>query len=128
MNQPIDNPPAYEYVVGGAYLLIHLSCCRQWSQSVGSGRPNISDKGNTQPLVSEPLVYGGTIPGPSTAVYHYQDPRTGHAVSSLLPPDAPPMICLQEGAHVPQTRYGILGEHTLHSFSVFFRYIARLFG
>lgn len=63
--------------------------------------------------------YGATVPGHSTTVYHYQDPRTGQQISSLLPPDAPAMICLQQGEHIAQTQYGILGQssppHLLHS-------------
>ncbi|KAH7927527.1 hypothetical protein BV22DRAFT_1111061 [Leucogyrophana mollusca] len=42
-------------------------------------------------------------------VYHYMNPRTGDQLTSLLPPDHPEMICLQQGGHVEQTKYGILG-------------------
>ncbi|RDB16900.1 hypothetical protein Hypma_002420 [Hypsizygus marmoreus] len=42
-------------------------------------------------------------------VHHYTDPATGQHVASLLPPNHPEMICLQAGAHVPQTKYGLLG-------------------
>ncbi|KAG2128958.1 uncharacterized protein EDB93DRAFT_1095763 [Suillus bovinus] len=42
-------------------------------------------------------------------VYHYQNPLTGERIASLLPPDHPEMICLQQGAHVTETSFGILG-------------------
>jgi len=51
-----------------------------------------------------------TIPSmPPTTVYNYVNPQTHEHVVSLLPPDHPQMICLQEGAHVPTTRFGLLG-------------------
>jgi len=52
-------------------------------------------------------AYGATEP----AVYHYQDPRTGQTVASLLPPDHPKMVCLQAGEHVPEARFGFLGAY-----------------
>lgn len=45
----------------------------------------------------------------SPTVYHYVNPKTGEHVTSLLPPDHPEMICLQEGQHVTETKYGLLG-------------------
>ncbi|KAF9001553.1 hypothetical protein BDQ17DRAFT_1358409 [Cyathus striatus] len=42
-------------------------------------------------------------------VYHYNNPRTGEYIASLLPPDNPTVICLQAGTHVPETKYGVLG-------------------
>jgi hypothetical protein len=51
----------------------------------------------TTPLVQEPTVY------------HYQNPLTGERIASLLPPNHPEMICLQEGQHVNETKFGILG-------------------
>jgi hypothetical protein len=57
----------------------------------------------TTPLMQEPTVY------------HYQNPLTGERIASLLPPNHPEMICLQEGQHVNETKFGILGRgnHTL---------------
>ncbi|KAG2132567.1 hypothetical protein BD769DRAFT_1448236, partial [Suillus cothurnatus] len=51
----------------------------------------------TTPLMQEPTVY------------HYQNPLTGERIASLLPPNHPKMICLQEGCHVNETKFGILG-------------------
>jgi|ERR1700722_13728530 len=41
---------------------------------------------------------------PSAMVYHYTNPVTAEHVVSLLPPDHPEMICLQEGQHIPETK------------------------
>ena len=52
-------------------------------------------------------------PGPSmpqTRVYHYANPNNGHRFTSLLPPDHPEMVCLQQGSHVEETKFGFLGE------------------
>ncbi|KIJ18572.1 hypothetical protein PAXINDRAFT_71178 [Paxillus involutus ATCC 200175] len=46
---------------------------------------------------------------PQPTIYHYQSPVTGEHLASLLPPDHPEMLCLQEGGHVAQTKFGILG-------------------
>ncbi|KAK7692755.1 hypothetical protein QCA50_004388 [Cerrena zonata] len=46
---------------------------------------------------------------PPTTVYNYVNPQTGEHVASLLPPGHPAMICLQQGQHVRETKYGLLG-------------------
>ncbi|PPQ80993.1 hypothetical protein CVT26_003613, partial [Gymnopilus dilepis] len=46
---------------------------------------------------------------PAPTIYNYVNPVTGEQVASLLPPNHPEMICLQEGRHVPHTQYGLLG-------------------
>ncbi|KIK00224.1 hypothetical protein K443DRAFT_679314 [Laccaria amethystina LaAM-08-1] len=46
---------------------------------------------------------------PSPTVYNYTNPRTGERIVSLLPPNHPEMICLQEGMHLPHTKYGLFG-------------------
>lgn len=47
---------------------------------------------------------------PAPTVYHYTNPMTQEHVASLLPPNHPEMVCLQAGAHVPYTKYGVLGK------------------
>ncbi|KAF8444802.1 hypothetical protein JVT61DRAFT_3069 [Boletus reticuloceps] len=47
---------------------------------------------------------------PQPRVYHYQNPVTGEHLASLLPPDHPEMLCLQQGGHIPQSKFGILGK------------------
>jgi hypothetical protein len=49
---------------------------------------------------------------PATPVYNYVNPNTGDHVASLLPPNHPAMVCLQEGRHINQAHYGILGGLT----------------
>ena len=58
-------------------------------------------------MVAHPTTYGATAS--EATVYHYQDPRTGQTIASLLPPDHPQMVCLQAGQHVPESRYGFIG-------------------
>ena len=47
---------------------------------------------------------------PQTRVYHYVNPANGDHITSLLPPDHPEMVCLQQGSHVEETKFGFLGE------------------
>jgi hypothetical protein len=44
-----------------------------------------------------------------TRVYRYQHPVTGDVITSLLPPDHPQMVCLQEGRHMGSTSFGLIG-------------------
>jgi len=44
----------------------------------------------------------------SPNVYRYVNPRTSENITSLLPPDHPEMICLQNG-HLTETKFGLLG-------------------
>ncbi|KZT72091.1 hypothetical protein DAEQUDRAFT_723258 [Daedalea quercina L-15889] len=69
-------------------------------------------QGKVPPRAPQPYSPGPSPRGPSmpaTTVYNYVNPATGEHIASLLPPDHPQMICLQQGGHVPSTRYGILG-------------------
>jgi hypothetical protein len=78
----------------------------------------------TRPLfMPSPMPYNYVSPNPSHTtqplsttspiIYNYIDPVSGERVVSLLPPDHPEMICLQSGSHVPLTRFGLLGEHSI---------------
>lgn len=67
------------------------------------------------PSLPHPASYqnaGPSMPqGPdATVVFNYINPATGERVVSLLPPDHPQMICLQEGGHVHASKFGFLGE------------------
>ena len=64
---------------------------------------------------------------PQTRVYHYINPANGNHISSLLPPDHPEMVCLQEGSHVEETKFGLLGALSLF-FSSFFSLFVERFG
>ncbi|KAF9644780.1 hypothetical protein BDM02DRAFT_3102326 [Thelephora ganbajun] len=46
---------------------------------------------------------------PQTRVYHYVNPNNGNHITSLLPPDHPEMVCLQQGSHIEETKFGLLG-------------------
>ncbi|CAE6391676.1 unnamed protein product [Rhizoctonia solani] len=99
-----DNPPTYDVAVGS---------------STGSTAPpppaSPTLKSKDTPYPQPPLqpqphngMFIAPALGPGPAVYRYHNPRTGEVVSSLLPPDHPEMVCLQQG-HIIQTQYGVLG-------------------
>ncbi|KIK99376.1 hypothetical protein PAXRUDRAFT_532325 [Paxillus rubicundulus Ve08.2h10] len=100
-----DNPPAYEFVAAQG--------------PSESAVPISSDKRQPKPLVQQgpsitPMmtIHGRPAPAlilPQPTIYHYQSPITGAQLASLLPPDHPEMLCLQQGGHVAQTKFGILG-------------------
>ncbi|KAL4243976.1 Membrane protein BRI3 [Abortiporus biennis] len=84
---------------------------------VADGKTQAQDvKVPPKPVVKEnaagaPPVGPSFIPPsmPPTTVYNYVNPVTHEHVVSLLPPNHPQMICLQEGRHVTETKYGLLG-------------------
>ncbi|CCO29464.1 hypothetical protein BN14_03477 [Rhizoctonia solani AG-1 IB] len=101
-----DCPPTYDVAVGSS------------TGSVASEptSPLLKSKDTPYPQPApQPQPHGGMliVPalGPGPTVYRYHNPRTGELVSSLLPPNHPEMICLQQG-HIIQTRYGILGARS----------------
>ncbi|KAI0930459.1 hypothetical protein AcW1_009138 [Taiwanofungus camphoratus] len=53
-----------------------------------------------------PIAQSPPIPA---TVYNYVNPVTHEHIVSLLPPDHPQMVCLQQGGHVPRARFGLLG-------------------
>jgi len=136
---PAENPPAYEYAVGGTStgmcshssaltlggafyvslsLLVLLTTLparfyHLFYDTAPLPGKNASPQ-DTQPKGPPLMLAGGpqVIYGATSSeptVYNYQDPRTGQRVVSLLPPDHPQMVCLQTGTHIPDTRYGCLG-------------------
>ncbi|KAG0694072.1 hypothetical protein DFH29DRAFT_961582 [Suillus ampliporus] len=98
-----DNPPSYEYAAN--------------QTNPNEQPPSMSDKAANSPTQLLPIppntvMAVHTRPAPmmqQPTVYHYQNPLTGDHVASLLPPDHPEMICLQQGGHVNETKFGILG-------------------
>jgi hypothetical protein len=81
-------------------------------------QPPLMTDENSNQQVQVPSVPSGTVTTVHTratslmqepTVYHYQNPLTGERIASLLPPNHPEMICLQEGCHVNEAKYGILG-------------------
>jgi hypothetical protein len=68
------------------------------------------DAKGTQPQLSTTTVPNPTGAAmPATPVYHYRNPMNNQHIVSLLPPDHPEMICLQQGSHVPTSKFGVLG-------------------
>ncbi|KAH9987027.1 hypothetical protein BJV74DRAFT_885765 [Russula compacta] len=99
---PTESPPAYESAISGT------SSAPPPGKNTDASPRDTQPKGQPLMLADNPqLVYGATSSEPT--VYYYHDPRTGQRIASLLPPDHPQMVCLQSGAHVPETRYGCLG-------------------
>ncbi|KAI0630288.1 hypothetical protein C8Q77DRAFT_1063664 [Trametes polyzona] len=99
--QPLQAPPSYDAAVGNAY---------------GPYVPESAAKAQDikVPPPSDPYSAGQPMSPqmgqmPATTVYNYIDPHTGERVVSLLPPDHPQMVCLQEGGHVARSKFGILG-------------------
>jgi len=63
-----------------------------------------------QPIGTVPPRHTSTPRYGTQTLYHYQNPETGHLITSSLPPTHPAMICLREGHHIPgPTHWGILG-------------------
>ena len=109
-----DNPPpAYESAIGGTSVGAPFSYLHpHHTDELSVSSPKDAGPQSTQPkapplMVAHPTTYGAIAS--EATVYHYQDPRTGQTVASLLPPDHPQMVCLQAGNHVPESRYGFLG-------------------
>ncbi|GJE95487.1 hypothetical protein PsYK624_116720 [Phanerochaete sordida] len=108
MTHTHDEPPSYDYAV--------TSEVAGPGPYVPNGQTDAKDV-KVAPL-QEPTPEVGPAAGPSlsesgprmppTTVYNYVNPTSGELVSSLLPPDHPQMVCLQQG-HLPHTRYGLLG-------------------
>ncbi|KAH9957332.1 hypothetical protein BC827DRAFT_1371278 [Russula dissimulans] len=94
---PAENPPAYSTISSAP------------PPGKGANLQNTPPKPLPLMLAGNAQVVYGATSSSEARVYHYQDPRTGLWVASLLPPDHPQMVCLQTGAHVPETRYGCLG-------------------
>ncbi|KAK0455466.1 uncharacterized protein EV420DRAFT_1553832 [Desarmillaria tabescens] len=99
-NTSLDNPPSYDTV----------------QHSTGNDHPEDAKQPPKLPVQpsTQPYMTAGPSYVPQTGlqdpiVYHYVNPATGDRIASLLPPNHPEMICLQAGAHVPHTQYGLLG-------------------
>ncbi|KAH0828011.1 hypothetical protein J3R83DRAFT_3659 [Lanmaoa asiatica] len=104
-----DNPPPYEHLTEQ-----EPSDNVRSPSPVGKHQPKVSayQGSSSSPVVTLHVAPVPVMPQPR--VYHYQNPGTGEHLASLLPPDHPEMLCLQEGGHVPHTKFGILGKcHSL---------------
>ncbi|KAI0358363.1 hypothetical protein OH77DRAFT_1587439 [Trametes cingulata] len=100
--QPMQAPPSYDAAVGGASVS---------GPFVPGGAAKAQD---VKVPPSDPYAAGQPPPPqtsqvPATTVYNYINPNTGERIVSLLPPDHPQMICLQQGEHIAHSKFGILG-------------------
>ncbi|KAJ3508334.1 hypothetical protein NLJ89_g5813 [Agrocybe chaxingu] len=96
---PQENPPSYDYATDAGKLRPKDNTPPKGQENQPLIVPNIAGPSYTsQPLHTAPPT-----------VYNYVNPITGERVVSLLPPGHPEMICLQAGAHIPHTEYGLLG-------------------
>ncbi|RPD59954.1 hypothetical protein L226DRAFT_546123 [Lentinus tigrinus ALCF2SS1-7] len=103
---PQAPPPSYEAVVANGG---HVS-----GQYVPESAAKAQDV--KVPILPTPSSYQVAGPPPSqagqppaTVVYNYVNPMTGERIVSLLPPDHPQMVCLQQGGHITESKFGILG-------------------
>ncbi|ETW80981.1 hypothetical protein HETIRDRAFT_62039 [Heterobasidion irregulare TC 32-1] len=111
----IESPPTYEHATGSSNTdggVVYTAPkpntpLPQSAVDVKLPLP-VGLPGPHPPMAYEAVLGAGPSMGP-TSVYHYIHPITGDRVISLLPPNDPKMVCLQEGVHVRETRYGILG-------------------
>ncbi|TFK53646.1 hypothetical protein OE88DRAFT_1717837 [Heliocybe sulcata] len=111
---PSENPPSYDAAmteVSGSVPRPAPAEKKQENAVQQAPRPPTVAAYQPDPSPSSP--YRPTSPPtfmPPTPVYHYVNPRTGEHIASLMPPDHPEMVCLQEGRHIAETRYGLLGQ------------------
>ncbi|KAI0697248.1 hypothetical protein BC835DRAFT_1338752 [Cytidiella melzeri] len=100
-----DQPPAYE-----AAMMTQAHTHGPYVPA-GSTDAKVVKVPPQQPQAFSPPMGASPFHGPSmppTTVYNYRHPQSGEIISSLLPPDHPQMICLQQG-HIPHSKFGILG-------------------
>lgn len=121
--QPIDNPPPYDAGSNGTSPSPHIVLAKLIPTTDTKQKPLVDVKApltpQDQPKSTSTEVITTTVAGPSslpamppTTVYYYHNPMTSERMTSLLPPNHPEMVCMQQG-HVLHTRFGILGEHCL---------------
>jgi hypothetical protein len=77
------------------------------AEASGSNAQQAVTPTKVQPPTSPTSLQPPPVPQPT--VYYYRNPRTNENVVSLLPPDHPEMICLQEGEHITTSKFGLLG-------------------
>jgi len=107
-----DTPPTYEVAVEETNGIIRVQP-HPLDQKIPPQDPvvvNHSHQPTPNNVAAGPSVPRPAIPSmPQTRVYHYVNPANGNHITSLLPPDHPEMVCLQQGSHVEETKFGFLG-------------------
>jgi len=107
-----DTPPTYEVAVEETNGIIRVQphpldqkIPPQDPVAVYRSHQSIPDNVPAGPSVTRPAIPSM----PQTRVYHYVNPANGNHITSLLPPDHPEMVCLQQGSHIEETKFGFLG-------------------
>ena len=113
----IDSPPSYDAATDACklhtptnrHLFTHLSNVvpADKNKHRAVAPPTTNESQSLAPYSTSTTTQPTRVLSPT--VYNYTNPRTGERIVSLLPPNHPEMICLQEGMHVPHTKYGLLG-------------------
>jgi len=112
-----DTPPTYEVAVEETNGIIRVHP-QPLDQKIPPQDPVVvyqSFQSSQSPVPNANIVAGSSVPSPGipsmpqTRVYHYVNPNNGNRITSLLAPDHPEMVCLQQGAHVEETKFGFLG-------------------
>ncbi|KAL1939865.1 hypothetical protein VTO73DRAFT_9565 [Trametes versicolor] len=102
--QPMQAPPSYDTAVAGGNISgTYIPEGAAKAQDVKVPPPSSDPYSAGQP---SPAQYGQM---PAATVYNYINPHNGERIVSLLPPDHPQMVCLQQGGHVARSKFGILG-------------------
>lgn len=110
-----NQPPSYDLAMSGmspsAFTLLGEAADLDTESGATDKKPPLDAKlAPQQPQQPRPQFQMGAGPSRSgPMVYHYQSDATGHQITTFLPPDHPEMICLQEGRHIKETKYGLLG-------------------
>ncbi|KDQ55828.1 hypothetical protein JAAARDRAFT_208597 [Jaapia argillacea MUCL 33604] len=105
---PTENPPSYDVAVSDGSDRAVSPAQKGSDKDVKQHQPYpYPASPNAGPSMYAPPAHPPSMP--ATTVYHYVNPLTGEQIASLLPPDHPEMICLQEGRHIPETHFGLLG-------------------
>jgi len=113
-----DTPPTYEVAVEETNGVVRVQQ-RPLDQKIPPPDQVAAyqfHQSNQPPALNARTEAGPSVPPthgvpsmPQTRLYHYVNPENGNHITSLLPPDHPEMVCLQEGSHVEETRFGFLG-------------------
>ncbi|KAI0780125.1 hypothetical protein C8Q74DRAFT_1263346 [Fomes fomentarius] len=105
---PAQAPPSYDAAVNGDPMsgpYVPAGPSKGQDVKVPLGVPALPIP--SQYTAGPPPAHSGQVP--ATTVYNYVNPLSGERVVSLLPPDHPQMVCLQQGGHVSASKFGILG-------------------
>ncbi|TBU56851.1 hypothetical protein BD310DRAFT_1040242 [Dichomitus squalens] len=102
-----QQPPSYDVAVNGGRDISGPFLSGGQAPAKDVKVPSPPNPGAGYPVAGAPPPQSAAQP--ATVVYNYVNPLTGERIVSLLPPDHPQMICLQQGGHVTTSKFGFLG-------------------